>query len=127
MDNGPNNFQNFPIITDVVSSDKAVPGDPNTTINGSLNSRPNDDFILQFYRYDLDPALLGTITVHTDGQGNAPFSFSFYLSPTLPVRAGKYYTATATDAAGNTSEFLPKNGPVQLAKHFDSRPSRHGR
>lgn len=114
-DEGANHLQNFPIITEVVSDKTVPPGGPNTRINGTLNSRPDADYTLQFFYYNPDPRVLGTITVHTDANGNAPFSFGFYLSPTLPVAMGSYYTATATDAAGNTSELLPKNGPVQLA------------
>lgn len=112
-DTGGNNLQNFPIITRAGSVPSAIISEPNGSIEGSLNSTPNSEFTLQFFRYNLEPELLGTTRVKTDANGNARFIFYFYVP--AADKNGSYYTATATDSAGNTSEFMPQNGPVQLA------------
>lgn len=112
-DTGGNNLQNFPIIARAETVPGGPQSEPNVSIQGSLNSTPNAEFTLQFFRYNLEPRLLGTAVVHTDAGGNAPFTFPFYDA--APAETGSYYTATATDAEGNTSEFMPANGPVQLA------------
>jgi hypothetical protein len=114
-DAGLNNLQNFPVIASVGPSNQVGPANENTTVKGSLNSRPNSDFTLQFFRYHPVPELIKTLTVHTNAQGDAPFTFDFYLPPDEPGTAGSYYSGTATDANGNTSELSPPNGPVQLA------------
>jgi len=105
-DSGPNEGQNFPIITSAVSSA------PNaTTITGTLNSAPNTLFTLDFYSnptcvtfpraYYEGKTYLGSDQVMTDGNGNAP------INVILPVAIdpGERVTATATDPDGNTSEF----------------------
>jgi Viral BACON domain len=51
---------------------------------------------------DAAPILLGEQQVTTDGSGSASFSLSFATPAGL---TGGWVTATATDAAGNTSEF----------------------
>ncbi|HEY9171019.1 MAG TPA: PA14 domain-containing protein, partial [Verrucomicrobiae bacterium] len=102
-DVGPNGLQNYPIIESVVR------GATETTIKGSLNSTPTTSFTLDFYAtLTTDPSghgegdiYLGAAIVTTDGEGNAAFTV------TLPVfvQEDQGITATATDAAGNTSEF----------------------
>lgn len=102
-DTGPNNLQNFPVITGTISTSNS------TTIQGSLNSSPNTTFQIDFYSNSaLDPLghgegaqFFGTTSVNTDGNGNAT------INVTLPVGlpAGRAVTATATDPNGNTSEF----------------------
>ncbi len=100
-DTGPNNFQNFPVLT------AAVPG-ASTSIAGTLNSLPNTTFVLDFYAsttadpsgYGEGQRYLGFITVTTDGSGNA--SFSTILAATTSL--GEVISATATDPSGNTSE-----------------------
>jgi len=100
---GPNNLQNYPVLT------SAVLGGGATSVTGTLNSTPNTAFHLEFFE---NPACdssghgqgqnsLGTTTVTTDGSGNAVFSASTSLLGPGSVSA----TATATDPAGNTSEF----------------------
>jgi hypothetical protein len=101
-DTGPNNFQNFPVLTSATAGNS-------TTITGTLNSTPNTTFRVEFFASDAaDPTgfgegqtFLGFMTVTTNGSGDASFSV------TLPaaVAAGQVVTATATDPAGNTSEF----------------------
>jgi CSLREA domain-containing protein len=101
-DTGANNLQNFPIITE------ALVGGTNT-IKGTLNSTPGQTFTIDFYDSPTcdgsgngeGKVYLGsTITTTTDGNGDVSFSFV-----TTAVTAGDYITATATDSAGNTSEF----------------------
>ncbi len=117
-DAGPNNFQNFPDLSSVTLSGNTA------TIKGTLNSTPNSTFVLDFFASQIwDPThygegqkYLGSITVMTDSSGNASFT------ATMPgVPAGyNYFAATATDSAGNTSEFDydPEAGvPAPTATH----------
>jgi hypothetical protein len=98
-DIGPNNLQNFPVITEART---------NGSISGSLNSTANTTFRIEFYvNDDCDASghgegqtFLIAVNVVTDASGNATFSVnagSLVLS--------KKITATATDPNGNTSEF----------------------
>ncbi|HEY5036030.1 MAG TPA: hypothetical protein VII74_02735, partial [Chthoniobacterales bacterium] len=81
-----------------------------TTVAGGLNSKPSTAFTLQFFN-NLGSALLGTKTVTTGRGGDAFFQFTFpFATP-----ASDYVTATATDPAGNTSEFSPPNGTARFA------------
>jgi photosystem II stability/assembly factor-like uncharacterized protein len=103
IDVGPNNLQNFPVLTSVSS------GASSTTIQGSLNSRPNTSYQIDFYTNSaVDPSgngegalFFNTTAVNTDGSGNATINITFPAA--LP--AGRVITATATDPTGNTSEF----------------------
>jgi len=107
VDGGPNNRQNFPLITSVVSTASQ------TTITGTLNSTPNTTFVLDFYANAVcdssgngegaKPFALNPAPVTTDANGNA--SFNVIVPTSLPT--GRVLTATATDPTGNTSEFSP--------------------
>ncbi|NOT59061.1 MAG: CSLREA domain-containing protein, partial [Acidobacteria bacterium] len=99
-DVGPNNLQNFPVLTAVSSGG---------LVTGTLNSTPNRSFRIEYFKNTAchssgngqGEVLLGTQTVTTDGSGNAPLSFSFAFDATKP-----FITATATDLTTNdTSEF----------------------
>ena len=102
-DSGPNNLQNFPVLV------AAVPGATSTVVQGRLNSTASTAFTLEFYSnarcdtsgYGQGEALIGTTSVTTDARGNATFSAN------LPVviAQGRFITATATSASGDTSEF----------------------
>jgi uncharacterized repeat protein (TIGR01451 family) len=100
---GPNNYQNYPTLT-LAQSDGTT-----TTINGALSSIPNTTFLLQFFSspskslsgFGEGKVLIGSLNLPTDAQGNATFSVPL-ASGTAP---GQYISATATDPAGNTSEF----------------------
>ena len=78
-----------------------------TAVAGTLNSTANTTFSIEFFRNgSCDPSgfgegetLLSTFEVTTNGAGDAPFALTVGLS------AGQFVTATATDPAGNTSEF----------------------
>jgi uncharacterized repeat protein (TIGR01451 family) len=101
---GPNNFQNFPLLTAVTASSTA------TKVSGTLESTPNSTFRIEFFaNADLDPSnhgegqsFLGFVNVTTDPAGNA--SFSDIVLPAAPV-GETFVAATAADAQGNTSEF----------------------
>jgi tetrahydromethanopterin S-methyltransferase subunit B len=104
-DTGANNLQNFPVLTSVVTSNGSM------TIRGTLNSTPNTTFILEFFSstacnpsgFGEGQKFLGSMTVTTEGSGNADISFRVNSSALIPT--GQFITATATDPSGNTSEF----------------------
>jgi hypothetical protein len=102
-DTGPNNLQNFPIITSVAA------GGSSTNVKGSLNSSASSSFNLDFFRNSAcDPSghgegqhLVGSTLVTTDASGNATFDVTF----TVATAVNELVTATATSQAGDTSEF----------------------
>jgi hypothetical protein len=102
-DTGPNNVQNFPVITNVFLSLG------NTVIRGFLQSQPSRQYYIDYYRsfapnasgYGEGQVYLGFKTITTDAAGRANFSFT--NGGTYP---NAWFTATATDAAtSDTSEF----------------------
>lgn len=100
VDDGPNGLQNFPIITTAVAG--------SSTVSGTLNSTPSAQFDIDVYSNTScdgtngeGRAFLGTVTVNTDGNGDAPFSVGGVPS----LIAGQVLTATATVESGDTSEF----------------------
>jgi hypothetical protein len=102
-DTGPNNLQNFPRFT---ARTGAV-----TRVAGTFAGAANVTITLDFYaNAALDPSghgegqrYLGSATVTTDATGRADFDVTLAAA----TAAGEFVTATATDAAGNTSEFSP--------------------
>lgn len=103
-DTGPNNLQNFPLINSFTIASGSA------TIAGTLDSTASTTFRLEFFsNQSSDPSgfgegetFLGFADVTTDASGDASFSVSF------PVAERPHtVTATATDPAGNTSEFSP--------------------
>ncbi len=103
-DSGPNNLQNFPVITFVNAQTSSV------NIQGTFNSAANQTFTLEFFgNSGLNAAglgegrnFLGTTTVTTNASGNATFNQTFAVSLST---VGNWITATATDANNNTSEY----------------------
>jgi hypothetical protein len=104
FDTGANNLQNFPVLTSAVS----VGG--NVTIQGTLNSTPNESFQIELFGNSACDAsnngegqmFLGPATVgQTDFNGNGSFSL---VLPSASL-SGSFISATATDSNGNTSEF----------------------
>lgn len=102
-DTGPNNLQNFPVITTA----PIVAG--SVTISGTLNSTASTTFRVEFFSGTActpsgngdGRTFLGFMNVTTDALCNASF-----VSPALAIPPGQtVITATATDPAGNTSEF----------------------
>ena len=102
LDTGPNNLQNYPLLTYVLAGD-------NTVVQGMLDSTPNSTFTLDFFGSPTaDPSgfgegktYLGSGSVTTDATGNGDFRIVLF-SGTNP---GEAVAATATDPSGNTSEF----------------------
>jgi hypothetical protein len=103
---GPNDLQNYPVITEVLT----YPSYSAVAITGTLNSAPNTTYTLQFFAnttadpsgYGEGQTLIGTTTVTTDASGNASFAATFNG---LVIPVGDAVSATATDPSGNTSEF----------------------
>ena len=100
-DTGPNNLQNFPVLNSAVLG-------TGTTISWSLNSTPSTTFRVEFFANASNDGegqyFIGAANVTTAASGNPAVT---PISTTLPaiVPANYYLTATATDPAGNTSEF----------------------
>ena len=100
---GPNNLQNYPVLTSAVSTGGK------TTIMGTLNGAASSRYLIQFFAnvaadpsgYGQGQTLIGSITVTTDSNGNASFTATF----TATVPSGQFVIATATDSTGDTSEF----------------------
>jgi hypothetical protein len=106
-DTGPNGSQNFPEIIgiwDIPVFNFAV-----TYVEATLKARPSASFVIDFYSspapddsgFGEGAIYLGSYDVTTNSEGVADFGRHFL--PTIPV--GRFVTATATDALGNTSEF----------------------
>lgn len=114
VDTGANLQQNFPVLTQAVSSLA-------TGIRGTLDSVANTTFLLQFFAnpacdssgYGEGQIYLGDSSVVTAGSCTT----SFLVNLPMPVPVGYVLTATATDPAGNTSEFsacVPVSGVPRL-------------
>ncbi|HTR42752.1 MAG TPA: M12 family metallopeptidase [Pseudomonadales bacterium] len=100
---GPNDLQNYPIITNAIGYGSV------TVVAGTLNSLPNQSYSIDLYRnlspdssgYGQGQFYLGTVSVNTDGSGNAKFAYT----NSSGNYAGQYICATAVSAGGDTSEF----------------------
>jgi hypothetical protein len=110
LDAGPNNLQNFPVIT---SARKGFPTPRKTTISGRLTGDPSQIYFVECFLTDGDTAsahgegsrLLGSASVFFDSAGIGRFS-CVSTSPLLGQVPGQTVTATATNVAtGDTSEF----------------------
>lgn len=100
---GPNNLQNYPVLTAAIASPSSI------SITGTLTSTANKSFTIEFFA---DPApdpsgfgqgktFLGSVVVTTNASGIA--SGTVTLAAAVPV--GDVVTATATNSGGSTSEF----------------------
>lgn len=120
---GANNLQNFPQIdsatftltsatTGLFPAATAV----SMVVKGNINASANTTYTLQFFYgsdcsagqghqfVDFRPTLIDTKQVATDNTGIGPYNF--LMSFTLPQNStGGFINATATDPAGNTSEY----------------------
>ena len=108
---GPNDFQNYPVLTSVGGN----------TIAGTLDSTPNRAFTLEFFESPR-PApgsepqgqtFLGRTTVTTDATGHVSFTDTLRvaINPALAV------TATATNiTTGDTSEFSVPMADLEVTK-----------
>ena len=110
-------LQNFPVITGVSTSGGS------TTIAGTLDSKVDTTYLVELFVNDAADAtshgegqtLLGTTNVTTDGTGHGTFS----VPVPVAVGATQFVTATATDPAGNTSEFSKLEADL-LVTHVDT-------
>jgi probable HAF family extracellular repeat protein len=94
------------------NQDQAAPALTSATVGGStlavvgtLTSVPDTTFTLEFFANTDTGAgegevFLGSLIVTTDAQGQATFTANL-----AAINPGEFVTATATDPAGNTSEF----------------------
>jgi hypothetical protein len=117
-DSGSNDLQNFPVLSSVSYG-------ASTTVVGLLNSTPATTFQIDFYAnpactdfprdFIQGETYLGSTEVTTDGAGNAALDVT-----TLPaVASGSLISMTATDPAGNTSEFSQRL-PFSIDHHSGS-------
>ena len=87
----------------------AAPHGTGTSIQGTFASVPNTTYTLQFFSSPTkDPSgfgegrtFLGNMTITTDATGNATIDQDL----PIPVNAGQFITATATDPQNNSSAF----------------------
>ena len=99
----PNELQNFPVIS------LAAVANSQDFLWGSLNSTASSSFLLDFFSNDTCDGsgngegknFIGSTLVSTNASGNATFNVSFPAVATTD----SFFTATATDTVGNTSEF----------------------
>jgi CSLREA domain-containing protein len=103
-DTGPNNLQNFPVIT------SATTFNGQTTIQGGLNSTPDDTFNLQFFASpSADASGFGegkTYVGQTNVTTNAGGTVAFSLNTLTPLSGGQVVTTIATSiTTDGTSEF----------------------
>ncbi|MBI2834372.1 MAG: hypothetical protein HYX76_08100 [Acidobacteria bacterium] len=104
-DSGPNDLQNFPVLTQATSD-----GAGGVTIQGSLNSTANTQFDIDFFHSPAcDPSSHGegqtwfaTYTNASDGVGNINIIAGL---GGVGVPVDSFITAVATSPANNTSEF----------------------
>ncbi len=103
-DSGPNNLQNYPVLSSAIVSGSDI------TVTGSLTTTASKTLIIDFFAsatadgsgYGEARTFLGSRTVTTDTFGNAGINETFLGAG---LAAGDFITATATDPNGNTSEF----------------------
>jgi len=121
-DTGSNGLQNFPVITSVTAGASSV------NVKGTLNSTANTTFDLDFYANSVCDGTgfgegarrIGSASTTSDSSGALNFDVTFVVI--LPPN--QVLTATATDPAGNTSEFSqctpnsPAVGSVGFASSF---------
>jgi CSLREA domain-containing protein len=113
---------NFPVLTGITSSGN------NLTVTGTYNSYANSTYEIDFYGnttvdssgYGEGRSFLGTVSVTTDGSGNANFSKALTVTPGSSIAA----TATAINtplnstSVGETSEFsnnIALSSSIQLS------------
>jgi len=105
IDGGPNNLQNFPILSSARNIGSG------TLIAATLNSHGNTSYRIEFFAntnchssgFGQGRTFLNSTSAATDPSGNATISFTHPVA----IPAGQFITATATDPNNNTSEFSP--------------------
>ncbi len=99
---GPNDWQDFPVLVAETTAGGS------TTVQGTLSGTATTTFTIDLFAdpafdpsgYGQGQTYLGSVAVTTGGDGHGRFTFTTTLLPAQDV-----LTATATDPAGNTSEF----------------------
>lgn len=110
-DTGPNNLQNYPILTVFYAGN----GGTDVHLNLRFKSAPNTTYHVEFFSNDAyDPTGFGqgqvwvkSVDISTFADGRLGLGTAFQT--TVPV---KNLTITATDPYGNTSEFSPEMGQL---------------
>ena len=104
VDTGPNNLQNYPVLTSA-----ARVGQQKVIIQGSLNGAANTTFRTEFFHTARcgtlegeGPTFIGSADITTDASCTATINVKF---SGYTVHIGQFITATATDPNNNTSEF----------------------
>ncbi|HXK09782.1 MAG TPA: hypothetical protein VMT70_09075, partial [Vicinamibacteria bacterium] len=106
VDTGPNNLQNFPVLS------AAMTNGTQATFAGSYSATAAvATYRIEFFAsaaadptgYGEGQRYLGFTNVTTNAAGSAVIAAT--LVPAVPLANGELVTATATDAANNTSEF----------------------
>lgn len=105
---GPNQLQNYPVLTQATRSSGA---NPSITVNGNLNSTPNASFRIDYYLATACDATapgrghayshLGWVNVNTNGSGSAIIVSTLTAPANVALNR---ISATATSASGDTSE-----------------------
>ena len=113
-DAGPNELQNFPVLTAAYTNNKAG-WDSTVFLSGTFSGVANTTYIISFYADPSGdptgngeaPIYLGGNWFTTDGVGNLNFNAATGSAANMPVIApGTKITATATNTVTNsTSEF----------------------
>jgi len=128
--NGPNLFQDFPVLT------SAFPVNGTTLIAGTLSGDPDTIYRVEFFSdpkadptgYGQGQIFLGFVNVTTNSSGVASFTSNV---PTA-VPGGQFISATATDPAGDTSEFSADQvvvytpAQIRAAYGFNNLPEVNG-
>jgi hypothetical protein len=108
---GPNNWQQFPVLS-------TTQGGPSTTVTGTLAGTVGASYWLDFYANATpDPSGYGEGQVYLGSKAvtvaDSSGSVSFTATGLAPASPGQWISATATDPAGNTSEFSSDVQAVQ--------------
>ena len=120
-DTGPNNLQNFPVLTSATTSGSG------TSVAGTINSTAGAAYTIDFYSSPIaDPSgngegktYFGSATANTDASCNGTFSATF---PTVTLPAGSVVTALAWEINASSSEFSAAI-PVAGNCNFSINPS----
>ena len=105
LDEGANHLQNFPTLSTISSSGGS------THVVGSLSSKPNTQYSIDLYSNLACDASgngegavpFGKTQINTNANGIAAIDITL----PLVLASNRTLTVTATDPAGNTSEFSP--------------------
>jgi titin len=112
---GANYLQNHPVLSSASNPNGSV------TVNGSIHTASGTHRLEFFLAVNGQGMIyLGSLQVTTNANGDATFSHSFttFFTQNFPT-AGWQVVATATDFAGNTSEF---SDPVLVQKYVPPPP-----